>query len=125
FAAGFERTLEYLKSSGRQALLIEQVPLIEHNVPQTLARLEWLERELDIRPSRQQHDAEVLPVQAFFKDIMERYSFIRVNPAQLMCDDQFCQVEQQSQLLYRDSNHLSKLGSEFMAPLLSTVLAGP
>lgn len=125
FAAGFEQTLEYLKSSGRQATLIEQVPLIEHNVPQTLARLEWLERELDIRTPRQQHDAEVLPAQTFFKGMMERYSFTRVNLAELMCDDQFCQVQQQSQLLYRDSNHLSKFGSEFMAPLLSTALAGP
>ena len=122
FVAGYERTLEYLKSSGRQVTVIEQVPLIDYNVPQTLARVSWFERDLKVRLSRQQHDNMVQPAKTFFASIAERYPLVRVDLTPLLCNEQFCQVSHQGQPLYRDSNHLSKYGSTFVSPLLGTTL---
>jgi len=123
FAAGYERTLAYLKSSGRRITLIEQVPLIEHNVPQTLARMRWFGRDLEVRPTRQQYNILVQPTQTFFTSMAERYPLERVDLTQLLCDEQFCQVSYQGQPLYRDSNHLSKWGSIFVSPLLDAALS--
>lgn len=125
FSAGLERTLTYLKDTGRKVTLIEQVPNIGHNVPQLLARIKMYDRDLDIRPTRDAHDAQVWDIAQVFSAMEVRYLLKRVSLADELCGDTFCQVSLGSRPLYRDSNHLSRAGSEFVSPLLKSILVEP
>ena len=46
----------------------------------------------------------------------------RVYPAQKLCDEVECHVFADGKVLYRDSNHLSIAGSEFIAVLFERPL---
>ncbi len=125
FAAGMDRTLAYLERRGIRYTFLEQVPLIEHHVPQVLARLTALERDLEIRPTSQQHEAGVADARRYFDDLAKKHSFARVDLSDVLCDEQYCRVKVDGQPLYRDTNHLSKAGSEYVSPLLQTVIRVP
>lgn len=122
FAAGLERTLLYLRDSGRTVTLLEQVPLVDYNVPQVMARIAMYNRDMDIRPARDTHDALVHDTSVVFDSLQERYPLHRTNLADPLCPDDLCLVSLNERPLYRDSNHLSSLGSEFVSPILKSIL---
>lgn len=122
FSRGLARTLSYLSETGRSVALIEQVPLIDYSVPQTLARVAWYARELDVRPLREQYEARMEQSQRVLDALAEQYLLQRINLADALCDAEYCNVELAGRPLYRDTNHLSKWGATTVAPRLADAL---
>jgi len=82
-ARGLERTLEFL--GPREVFVVSTVPEIGYPVPQTLAQVRRLGRNVDIRPS--------------------------LDPAPGLCGTGRCQVESGGRSLYFDEHQLSVHGA--------------
>ncbi|SDS26675.1 Peptidoglycan/LPS O-acetylase OafA/YrhL, contains acyltransferase and SGNH-hydrolase domains [Halopseudomonas sabulinigri] len=122
FSSGLVRTVSYLSETRRSVALVEQVPLIDYSVPQTLARVAWYGRELDVRPLREQYEVRMEQSQRVFDSLAEQYALQRINLADALCDAEHCNVEFAGRPLYRDTNHLSKWGATMVVPRLVEAL---
>ncbi|MAP77437.1 MAG: acyltransferase family protein [Pseudomonadota bacterium] len=124
FEAGLTRSIDYLVNSERRVTVVEQVPLIDYSVPQTLARAAWYGRDLELRLPRERHETRMAESQLVFDALAEQYPIQRINLADRLCDAGGCNVELDGLPLYRDSNHLSKWGSTTVAQELQLGLRG-
>ena len=113
---GLERTLEFL--GPRQVFILSTVPEIGFPVPQALAQLHRLGRDLDIRPTLDQYRQRQRGVESLLDDARERHGFTRLDPARSLCGTGRCQVESEGRPLYFDEHHLSVHGAEAVAEAL-------
>lgn len=123
FDAGFERALDALVSRNLDVTVVLQVPKVAYDVPATLARLKWYERDLDIRPLRTVHLEQTASFREQLQQLSGRYRFEVLNLDDVYCDERFCNVEINREPLYRDSHHLSKAGSRMAVDILEGQLA--
>jgi peptidoglycan/LPS O-acetylase OafA/YrhL len=119
-ARGLERTLEFL--GPRQVFVVSTVPEIGYPVPQTLAQVRRLGRDVDIRPTLDQYRQRQLGVEALLEDARRRHGFTSLDPASGLCGTGRCQVESGGRPLYFDEHHLSVHGATAVAEALRPAL---
>ena len=115
-ARGLDRTLEFLGS--RKVFVFSTVPEIGYPVPQTLAQVHRLGRDVDIRPTLDQYRQRQRAVETLLEDARRRHGFTPLDPAPGLCGTGRCQVESAGRPLYFDEHHLSVHGAEAVAETL-------
>jgi hypothetical protein len=111
-------TVSRLLSAGKKVVLVYPVPEVGYDVPLTLARMARDRRDVTsfTRPFSyfQQRQAPVF-------DALDRAGdsslIVRIYPHRLLCDGVRCIVYAGGKPLYRDDDHLSPAGADFVAPL--------
>lgn len=118
FKAGFERTLSYLNEHGIHATVVLQVPKIDYNVPAVMARSKLFDRTFEMRTSLRLHLEQSADFKRFLNHLKSKYVFSVLSLDSVFCDDQYCNIAENGKPIYRDSHHLSKLGSELTVKML-------
>ena len=115
-ARGLERTLEML--GPREVFVVSTVPEIGYPVPQTLAQVRRLGRDVDIRPTLDQYRQRQHGVETLLENARRRHGFASLDPASRLCSSGYCQVESGGRPLYFDEHHLSVHGADAAAETL-------
>ena len=125
FRYGLERTVTDLENSGKEVVLMVDVPELPFFPKDCIPRL------FKSTPARgcvipesvaMERQAEL---RGLIDDIRGRHPRLRVfDPIEFLCEGDVCRIEADGVLIYRDSHHLSPRGSERIARHLVTWLYG-
>jgi len=122
FARGFARTINALQRTGKRIVVIGPIPEVGFDVPTTMARNLWFDRDVSIEPTV----AAFLDRQRFVLETLTaaqaRYGFELVQPYRSLCDSQRCRIGTRDRPYYADDNHLSMSGALTLKPLLEAKL---
>ena len=123
FARGIERTLNRLTAPGRTIYLVEQVPEALYDIPSSLARatLPFGLSQSALQPRRATTENRQRFVNQTFAAMKERYAIKIVRTHDFLCDADVCQIVHDGRSLYRDADHLSAYGADFVGPLLAPI----
>jgi peptidoglycan/LPS O-acetylase OafA/YrhL len=112
FKRGLERTIAALRETGKDVLLVEQIPEIGYDVPRLLAKAYVNGGDLDIvLPTTQQYSERQRYVSAVFREMEQEYGARIVRTQDLFCADGLCGIEEDGLPLYSDDNHASRIGA--------------
>jgi hypothetical protein len=125
YVRALETTLRTLSGLGRTVVVVYPIPEAGINVPLTLARIARIGGDpLAVTRPRAQYEARqrwMLPA----LDSMVQGATVRVvHPEQLLCDSRVCRLSSGGNLLYDETNHLTRAGADFLMPLFTTVVTG-
>jgi len=116
---GLIRTLKIFKDLHIKVIIVEDVPEIGWNVPETLFKL-YILRGVKAQKIEPPTYAEYLerqkPVIEVFDRAKKLYNFSLINPAKVLCEDNKpCKVmDNEGYPLYRDSDHLTNHGAYYV-----------
>ena len=120
--SALHKTVGKLLAAGKRVVLVYPIPEVGYDVPSTLARVTMVRRPLDsfTRPfglyeQRQKHVIEALD------SLGDPDGLVRIYPVKRLCDADHCIVSAGGTPLYRDDDHLSLPGADYVAPLFDTV----
>ena len=119
-AALLEKTVTELERAGAAVVLVAGIPEIGLNVPKTMALRMHFDRQVRLEPSWQEYWERNSPVLTLFESMQSRHASLRVaDPGEKLCSKAHdrCQVELDGQPFYSDDDHLSIVGSEFIADI--------
>ncbi|MEP9349458.1 acyltransferase family protein [Xanthobacter sp. KR7-225] len=115
--AALNETVRKLRAMGRQVVLFGEVPEFKHQVTGCLVRKDFLgvsAQECSVI-SREEFAATVGPARAILAEVArENPDVTVVFPDTLLCDEKRCSAFNGSELLYRDSHHLSATGARWL-----------
>ena len=118
----FKSTVSALTTLGKHVVLVYPIPEIGYNVPQTVARLvirgdapTSFTLPADRYKSRQESIFRMLD------DLGQDPRIRRVYPHKKLCDETQCIVYADGKPLYRDDDHLSRPGADYIAPLFTPI----
>ena len=122
FARGLRETIVALVASGARVWVVEEVPDLPFDPPYLAARMKSRGKDVDqLGLAKSQRDQR----QAFFRDtiaaIRADARFEVLTPDFHLCDESLCRAILSGRSLYRDSNHLSDFGADYVKPLLHPV----
>ncbi len=116
---GLIRTLEIFKDLNIKVIIVEDVPEIGWNVPETLSKL-YILRGVKTQKIEPPAYADYLKRQKSVIEIFDRvkknYHFSLINPAKVLCEDNKpCKVmDNEGYPLYMDTNHLTYHGADYV-----------
>ncbi|WGL17991.1 acyltransferase family protein [Microbulbifer bruguierae] len=113
-----DQTVAAIRATGREVVLIKGVPEIGHSVPADLAKAAFTETAVSEGPAASRVEARQRQADEIIELIAERHGAHTVNPRRLMCDDN-CRIAINSQLLYRDDDHLTAFAARQLLPVLA------
>jgi hypothetical protein len=115
------RTIERVRASGAQVILVGPVPEIEYNVPAALVR--YLQGFGHLPPVRRmdfdRRQARVLSALARLHTLQ---GVSVIYPHMELCDERICAVADGIRSLYSDNNHLSPFGAMRVATVAGSML---
>ena len=122
--AGLLRTVELLRSHGKNVLIVGPVPEIGYNVPRALHMNALLPSFLqsDVRPTSaefHQRNQESLRV---LSEIGASEGIGVLFPHEVLCGAGRCEIVADGIVIYHDANHLSYRGSSAVSALLEAAL---
>lgn len=125
FKAGLSQTVAALHKAGKRVVLVYPIPEIGYDVPTTLAQLEASGRaaseftqSIDLYWGRQKAVFDTLDGIAGTDRNM-----VRLYPHKTLCPADTCLTYSNGAPLYRDDDHLSLAGAEFVAPMFESLFA--
>lgn len=119
---GLTGTVEFLQSHGKHVSIVAGVPEVGFHVSQSLARLLWWHRALDIRPTLQETLARQRPVNELLTSLQRTHHVNIAYPMSILCGADSCDVERDEQPLYFDEDHLSRHGALVLSRMFERVL---
>jgi peptidoglycan/LPS O-acetylase OafA/YrhL len=119
---GFERTLDFLTQKGRRVVLVASVPDIGYRVTDSFARLLWLGRQVDMRPTRSDYLQWQDTVLHAIAQVRESRDFKVVYPHEFLCGKDHCEVLYEGKPIYRDDNHVTTVAAELLARPLADAI---
>jgi peptidoglycan/LPS O-acetylase OafA/YrhL len=119
FGKALEETIKRLMRPGRTIHLLEQVPEATSSVPAALARasLPLALHEGRMGPRRMATDLRQGPVDESLNAISAKYGVELIRTRDFLCDPRLCRVSYEGRSLYRDADHLSAFGADYLSPL--------
>ena len=122
FKAQLQTTVGKLLGAGKRVVLVYPVPEVGYDVPTTLARVAMARRPLDsfTRPFRLYEKRQAFIFQAL-DGLGQSDGLVRIYPHERLCDATRCIVSADGKPLYRDDDHLSLAGADYVAPLFDSV----
>lgn len=121
FADGLRAKVEQLRADGHRVWLVKEVPLQDFNVPYRLSRLAMLGRPTEAEgASLAEHMQRQAYINSVFDNIAAADPGVQLlDPTLKLCGENGkCRVELDGRSLYTDDNHLSVVGSRFVAGFL-------
>ena len=124
FEAQMRITVEKLAKSGKTVVLVYPIPETGYNIPETLAKLAF--RGVDpgqfTRP-----ESYYSHRQKFVTDVFDALKpadkIIRIHPERRLCDGINCIVYANGKPLYRDDDHLSLAGADYLSDLFEPLFS--
>jgi len=126
FEIGLMRTINQLKALGRNVVLVNQVPEVGYDVPSVAFISSISGQEVNSVISLQLNDyvQRMENVTRVFTAIVQRKKDIKiVDPTEVICDEEYCSVQENGISLYRDDHHLSVHGSKYVSHSFDTVFS--
>ncbi|MDA7760271.1 acyltransferase [Amylibacter sp.] len=124
FARGINRTISRLIDANKQLIIVKSVPEYEVNVPNYLAIQFSKTGSLDadsFQVTQVVYDHRNKVVHEGFNESMQTPDLIFIDPFQLLCPFNLCQIVDANQrVLYNDGNHLSLAGANMLTPHIIT-----
>lgn len=121
FVEGLHNTVTKLIESGRQVVLVSQVPSPQLNPITCLARARfngWNESRCDSMPA-DLYAAEEDRIDKALKDAAGNLPNVQiVHPMDVLCNNISCRLVDHGEPLYWDSTHLSDAGAKLLGPQL-------
>ena len=120
FEAGLRRAIGRLRELGKDVVLVGPVPEIGYDVPSATFVALKTNRDVDtlISPTVSEHRQRNEDVMAVFGSLEESMAISAIlQPSDYLCDMGHCRVAIDNAPLYRDDNHLSTPGSEYLSPM--------
>lgn len=114
------RTLDTLKSLGKQVTIVAPIPEIGWDVPSVLALEAWHNRKIHSAPSLSEYLERNQFSFNLLQELQPGYGFEIVYPHKFLCDQSNCRTIINSHPLYCDDDHLSKQGKATIAPAFET-----
>lgn len=120
----FRRTIDEITQTGAEAWIVKPVPAYSEEIPRMATRLSMFGIDLEmLRQSRATHQESTSIPRALIESVQRRNVHI-VDPEPLFfAQDHRSIFQQEGQLLYRDSNHLSRQGAELLKPILRPIFS--
>jgi peptidoglycan/LPS O-acetylase OafA/YrhL len=119
---GLERTFAALVKAGKRVWLLEEVPYIGYEVPDTLAQLYLTNRPFDlIAPDLALHRQEAQRFRDMLLPFEKKGLVVRLDPATILCPGAKCDVSRANVPLYKDDDHLSRQGALLLEPILNKI----
>lgn len=120
--AGLERTITALEAAGKTVVITYPIPEVGYDVPTTLAKMEArglsatdFSRPVELFWGRQRAVIDILD------RVTKTNALQSVRPHTVLCPQDECLTYANGKPLYRDDDHLSIPGAEFIAPLFDPV----
>ena len=122
FEIGLRRTIVQLRRLGKQVVLVRGIPEVGYDVPSAylVARVTGRDANAMLAPSLGDYRHRSRDVAAVFARIAAQLPVTFVDPSRYLCDAR-CPVVRSGRLMYRDDDHLSTFGSDFLAPAFDAV----
>ncbi len=117
FEAAFDATLRAIGAQ-RKVCVLGDVPQLKYRMPYAyvMARKRGIDPGLITLPS-EDADRQLARVNAHFDDLWRRHALMFVDLKKALCTGSTCALlSAGGQSLYRDDNHLSVAGAEFLRP---------
>lgn len=120
FDIALKRTVAKLLELKRRVVIVSQVPEVGYNVPSAYFVTKRTNRDLNavVAPTVVEYERRNESVMKTFDDLGERNVTI-LDPWKVLCGREFCSVKSDFNLLYRDTNHLSSYGSNYISTIFS------
>lgn len=117
-AEGLAETARTLMADGVEVYLVRDVPRFEFDPPRRLfGALRFGADVEEVGQDYAEYERYMAPFDAIFDQLEQEGARIIDLPG-ILCDGTFCPVSIESTVLYRDNNHLSIAGSEFVKSTL-------
>lgn len=114
-AVAMERTLNKLSAMGLRILLIGPAPLLRYPAPTCLFLADDASARARCNRPREQVDAEEDDIVAALRAVSLRFQNVRfIDARSAFCDARSCEAESAGEILYRDTNHVTSLGSRLL-----------
>ncbi len=117
FIAALHRTIETIVESGREVIIVGQVPSPEFNPITCVARARfnhWDESPCLSMPAKASAEGEALVNQALNAAIGTTPSVRVIHPFDVLCSKQTCQLVSNGRPLFWDETHLSDAGARLI-----------
>jgi peptidoglycan/LPS O-acetylase OafA/YrhL len=113
---GLDATVRTLRAAGKEVVLVMDVPELPFLPKDCIARPGTALFQRSCELPRQVADARETEFRQLLARVASGNPGVAVyDPTSLMCDRSVCRFESTDALLYRDSNHLTMTGSEYVA----------
>lgn len=124
FMAGLDKLLSKLSGMGKKVVILGQVPEVGYNVPAAHLAASFSGRDINqiIAPARVEFEQRNRALKDFFVTLDRRYEVEIVSIGDFLCGASSCDVTKAGHVLYRDDDHLSTFGSEYIGPVLESAL---
>jgi peptidoglycan/LPS O-acetylase OafA/YrhL len=124
FEIGLMRTIEKLHSLGKKVVLVNPVPEVGYDVPSALVvtNITGQDTNTIIAPTIEEYRKRTEEVESIFHQIKDRLPIELVAPDIYLCGTSYCKVVIDGVPLYRDDDHLSTFGSEYISQAFDGVL---
>ena len=125
FEIGLMRTIEKLHGLGKKVVLVNPVPEVGYDVAYALMVTNVTGQDLTaiIAPTIEEYRERTEEVGAIFGKIINRLPIKLVTPDIFLCDKSYCKVDVGGVALYRDDDHLSTFGSEYLSRAFDEVFS--
>jgi peptidoglycan/LPS O-acetylase OafA/YrhL len=121
-AFGMHETLTALRAAGKDVWLIGPVPEVGYSVPKSMyVQKLGINPNLEIRPTREELQRRQNFVISLFESLEKEFRVRVIWPDAKLCDQQFCQIEENGTPLYIDDNHLSIYGARSVETLFTRI----
>jgi peptidoglycan/LPS O-acetylase OafA/YrhL len=121
FLRALSRTIDGLRSRGRQVVVVNAIPESRYSVPDSLARNFALGKSLDIGVTQAEFELRNRRVSEALQWHAREVQI--VHPHRLLCTRERCDVLRDGTPLYKDYDHVSVAGAELVGTLLDPILA--
>ncbi len=107
FERSFVRTLETISKMKKNVVVISQLPEAEWG-SNDAARVEMLNLDFDLRPQYNEFIERQSIPHTVFEKYQKEYGFDIIDPAEFMCEGEYCIFFDEGIPIYRDNNHITK-----------------
>lgn len=121
--ASLDATIARFAQQGTRVILVQDVPEMGFDVPEALARARMTGRSIDVAPSLHFTQKRQALARRVLAQSAETSGSLLVDPLKAVCDATRCHAMIDGTVLYRDGNHLSAKGAEFIAPVFDPVFS--
>lgn len=123
FTQGLDRTLNILQSMGKEVYIIVPIPEIGYDIPSAnyIARRTGRDLNKIIAPSLLEYLERTERTRRVLDIAQKNYNIHLIEPWKMLCDSYICKVAIDGNSLYKDDDHLSIFGSEYLSPLFDNL----
>ncbi len=115
-------TVETIRATGKKVVIVGPVPEVGFNLPSEMIKARMRGNDYAAAIAQQDfiaQNAEALDILAKLDDVA---GVSVLYPHEALCDGQICPIVREGLPIYRDDNHVNRVGAGLLRPLIETAL---